>query len=336
MTTPDIALIGCGAIAEVYYTPALQRRPELARSLILVDRDLARAERMREAVGAAAAVSDYRDVLSCVRGAIIATPHHLHHPLTLDLVRAGAHVLCEKPLAETAAQVDEIVAAARTHGVHVAVNHTRRLFSSFREIERLVRAGELGELREIHYELGEPFAWPAATDAYFGRGAGGRGVLFDTGAHIVDLVCWWLGGEPEIVAYEDDARGGTEAVARMVLRRGAATAHVHLSWLTKLRNQYRLTGTAGSIAGGVYEWSSFMRQNGDGRTRRIATDRARTLIDFFEQLLTNFFDVVAGAAQPLVTAADARAAVAVIDGCYARRARFEEPWHDACQELSHV
>jgi predicted dehydrogenase len=333
---PSLALVGCGAIADAFHLPALTRRAELLGKLIVVDADPARAEAVRARVGAAEAVSDHRAVLSRVRGAIIATPHRLHHPITLDFVRAGAHVLCEKPLAESAEQVDELTAAASKAGVHVAVNHTMRLYSTHREVARLTSSGELGEVREIHYELGDNFQWPATSNTYFGTKAGGRGVLFDTGAHVIDLVCWWLGGEPEIEDYADDSRGGTEAVARIVLRRGATVAQVRLSWLSKLRNQYRVIGTRGSIEGAVYEWSAFTRRNASGASRRVKTDRARTFDDFADQLLSNFVDVIERGAQPLIGSADTRASIAVINGCYARRSPFAEPWHEACEELAHV
>lgn len=335
MPSPKIALVGCGAIADFFHLPALSRRPDLINQLILVDRNLDRARELREQLGAADAVADHRDIVEHVDGAIVATPHHLHHPITMDFVRAGAHVLSEKPLAETAAEVDEIVEAADEAGVQVAVNHTRRLFSSVQEVKRLIASGELGEVTEIDYELGEPFEWPAATDSYFGTKAGGRGVLFDTGAHIVDLVCWWMGGEPEIVEYLDDARGGTEAVAELTLRRGATTSRIRLSWLSKLRNEYRVVGSRGSVAGGVYEWSSYRAIGPDG-TRKIRTDRARTFDDFSDMLLSNFTDVIAGRDAPIVSAADARTSIVVIDACYRRRKPFEEPWHDACEVLSHV
>lgn len=336
MSGPALALVGCGAIAEAFHIPALSRRPDLLKSLILVDRDEGRARVVKDRLGAAEAVSDYREVVSRVQGAIIATPHALHHPLTLDFVKAGVHVLCEKPLAESAEQVDEIMAGAAAARVHVALNHTLRLFSSHREVQRLVGSGELGEIREIHYELGDVFQWPAATDAYFGVKAGGRGVLYDTGAHIVDLVCWWMGGQPEIVSYEDDSRGGTEAVARLVLHRGGTTAHVHLSWLSKLRNAFRVVGSRETIGGGVYDWSTCIRNFGTSRARKVRTDRKRSFDDFADMLLSNFTETMAGRATPLISAADARASIAVIDGCYGRRSRFAEPWHDACQELVHV
>ena len=271
-----------------------------------------------------------------VQAAIIATPHHLHSPLTLEFISRGIHVLSEKPLAESASDVDKIVSAAKSNRVHVAVNHTRRLFSSCQAIQRAIRGGAIGELKEIDYVLGEPFAWPAATDTYFGKRSGGKGVLFDTGAHIIDLVCWWMGGEPRVVAYADDSSGGTEAVADVTLEYGGATAHVRLSWLSKLENRFRITGTKGVIEGGVYEWSAYDQRIGSGALHKIKTDGHRVFTDFADMLLKNFTDVIAGTATPIVAAADVRAAVATIDACYARRSKLPEPWHDACARLTHV
>jgi predicted dehydrogenase len=99
MSTPCIALIGCGAVAETLYVPALRKRPKLLRSLILVDPDLARARALREKLGALGAAGDYREVLPRISGALVLTPHHLHYPITMDLLRHRVTVLSEKPLA---------------------------------------------------------------------------------------------------------------------------------------------------------------------------------------------------------------------------------------------
>jgi predicted dehydrogenase len=333
VSTPRIALIGCGAVAETYYVPALRKRPELLRSLILVDPDLGRASALRGRLGALDAVADYREALPRVSGALVLTPHRLHHRISLDCLRQGIAVLCEKPLAETPGEVDEIIEASRIHAAPVLVNHTRRLFPSHRAVRGLIEAGALGELREIHYELGAPFEWPAATPTYFGAKSGGRGVLFDTGVHVIDLVCWWLGGEPQVLDYADDSRGGTEAVARVTVQRGAIEARMHFSWLSKLGNAYRVVGSRASVEGGAYDWSSYTIIDGR-RRRKERTDRSwRVYEHFVEQLIDNFVAVMAHRAEPLVTAADVRPAIAVIDACYGRRAPLAEPWHDAWQRL---
>ncbi len=332
----SIAVIGCGAIFERFYLPALEKRSDLLSSLILVDTNAARAEAVRTRLGAAASATDYREVMTRVSGAIVATPHHLHTPLTLEFVERGVHVLCEKPLSRTAAEVDQVVAAAAANRVHVLVNQTRRLFPSSQEVRRRIADGAIGELREIDYVLGEPFGWPAETNTYFGAAAGGRGVLFDTGAHVVDLICWFLGGEPEIVSYEDDSRGGTEAVAEVRLRLGEVSARIRLSWLSKLRNTYRITGTRGSLEGRVYEASSFTHRDERGKTRSIKTDGPRGSSSFADRLLANFVGVLEGREQPIVSAGDVRPAISVIDACYARRSTMHEPWYDAAGVEAHV
>lgn len=336
MAAPTIALIGCGAIADFFYLPALEKRPDLLQSLVVVDRDADRAEAVRGRLGARLAVTDHREILDRVQGAIVATPHHLHTPITLDFLSHGAHVLCEKPLSTTAADVDKVVATASANGVEVLVNQTRRLFTSFQEVQRLTVGGHIGELLDIDYVLGEPFGWPAETNTYFGAAAGGRGVLFDTGAHIVDLVCWFMGGEPELVSYEDDSRGGTEAVARLSVRREGATATIHLSWLSKLRNSYRVTGSEGSLEGRVYEWSSYTRRDKNGRGRLIRTDKTREFTHFADKLLHNFIGVIEGRESPIVSASDVRPAISLIDTCYDRRSLLAAPWYDVCERLVNV
>ncbi len=336
MPSPSLALIGCGAIAESFYLPALAKRADLVSSLTLVDRDLDRAQKICRDLGAKHAVTDFREVTEGLDGAIVATPHHLHHPMTMELVKEGIHVLCEKPLAATRAEVDEIIEAADASGVQVAVNHTRRLFTSFQEVQRLVASGAIGQLEHIEYVLGEPFGWPAETNTYFGPAAGGKGVLFDTGAHIVDLVCWFMGGEPELVQYLDDARGGTEAVADVSLRLGDATAHVRLSWLSKLQNTYRIEGSQGALEGRVYEWSSYTHEDSSGKSRSVKTDRVREFPHFADKLVHNFTEVMAGNAKPTVSPRDIRSSVSLIETCYENRTAMDTPWLEAHGRLAHA
>jgi predicted dehydrogenase len=117
------------------------------------------------------------------------------------------------------------------------------------------------------------------------------------------------------------------------VRRGAAEARLHFSWLSKLRNAYRVVGSRASVEGGAYDWSSYTITGG-GRTRKVRTDRSWRLYEHFvERLIDNFVAVMARRADPLVTAADVRPAIAVIDACYRRRAPLLEPWHDAWRRL---
>ncbi len=327
---PAIALIGCGAISEALHLPGLLRHPEVRARLVLVDPAVERTAELAARCGIAEVHADYREVLDRIDGAVVAVPPHLHHPVALDCLERGVAVLCEKPLCEDARLAAELVETAERSDVALAVNQTRRLFPANREIRALLAAGALGRLTRIRYEMGEPFEWPAVSDSYFGAKGSGKGVLLDTGAHIVDLVSWWLGGKPELARYRDDSFGGTEAVAALELEHEGCRASIRLSWLSKLPNRYRIEGERGSIEGEVYEWSSFVRRSSDGRSRRVRTaERPRGFEEFGHRLIDNFVEVLASGAEPFVSGCDVLPSLEIIDACYARRERFELPWLEA-------
>ena len=336
MAGPAIALIGCGAIAEAFYLPALAMRPELMRSVVLVDPDVSRAEAIRTRVGAESVASSHTEVLDRVDAAIIATPHHLHTPVTLECIERNVHVLCEKPISSTGAEVDEISSKAAERRVVVTINQTRRLYTSLREVQRLAVGGAIGEVKRIECSLGGAFGWPAAGNTYFGSAAGGRGVLFDFGAHVVDMVCWFLGGLPELENYADDSYGGTEAVAKVRLRSGDAWADIHLSWLSALPNRYRIVGTEGALGGEVLEGSSYVREFPGGRSKVVRTDKAREFTYYADKLLDNFLAAIEEREPLLITPEDVRPSIAIIDQCYSQRARLPAPWFDACRRLAHA
>lgn len=324
---PRIALIGCGAIAENFHLPALARHTSLSSSLVLCDPSLERAGALGSKFGVTQVEASYRDVLERVDGVIVAVPHHLHESISLECLEAGVQVLCEKPLAETASGVERLVAAAQGAGVSLMVNQTRRLFPSHRRVKEMLDDGRLGPLRRITYTMGEPFEWPAATGSYFGARGAKKGVLLDTGAHIIDLVTWWMGGEPRLVDYHDDSLGGTEAVAHLDMEGGGCRASVRLSWLSKLSNRFVVEGEKGRLEGGAYDWGVIEHTDASGRKHRIKTSaRHETFEDFAARLIDNFVDVLRGRAKPLIEGREVLASVGIIDACYESRKPFAMPW----------
>ncbi len=159
-------------------------------------------------------------------------------------------------------------------------------------------------------------------------------MLADLGAHALDLACWWLGSEPTLEAYNDDSFGGTEAVAQADLRAGDATLRIRVSWLSKLSNRYRVEGSGAVLEGSLHDFDAFDIRHGS-RTSRVRVDGARPFAEYGEVLLDNFIAVAAGRAAPLVTAADVRPSIALIEACYSNRRRFEVPWHEAYGRLLH-
>lgn len=332
--TPVLALIGCGAIADAFHLPALARLDGVVERMILVDRDLPRARALAARYGAAAACADAGEALARAAGAIVAVPRHLHFPVVQQCLAAGVHVLCEKPLCQSPEEGRTLVEEAQRRGVTLAVNQNQRAAWSNAKVRELIAGGEIGEPLRIDLVLGEPFDWPAASNSYFGSSGSTRGALLDQGVHLVDLLCWWLGGRPELVDYRDDSFGGTEAVAALELKRDRCRATIRLSWLSKLANTWRVEGERGRLEGGIYDWSMLTHTNASGAQRKLRSDVGRVQFeDMANAVIENFVGVVRGAAQPLVSGADALPALEIIDACYQRRARFEMPWQDPPQRV---
>ena len=326
---PGIAIIGCGAITESYYLPALTKYPSLLERIVLADVDGDRARALADRFHVRAHTTDYRSVLGEVRGAVVAVPHHLHHGITKDLLAAGVHVLCEKPLAETAREAEEMISAAEGSGVTLSVNNVRRLFPSSVKVKELIEAGEVGAVRSIQYFDGARFNWPTASGFYFNSGLSKKGVLLDIGAHVLDLICWWLGTPPRLVSCEHDSFGGPEAAVSVVLDHGGHRSDVRLSRLAKLPNRYRISGEAGCIEGEVYDWTRLSVTDATGRRREVRTSgRYAGLSDLGVILIGNFLEVLRGTAAPLIPGRAVLPSLRLLDEAYARATKFAMPWYD--------
>ena len=132
--------------------------------------------------------ADYRQMLERERIDILSvvTPDHLHAPIVLDGVAAGAKAIFgEKPLATSLADADTMLAAVRERGVVMTVNHTRRWMPSYVAAREAVRAGKIGTLAQVVVHFGGP-----------------RAMLFRNHSHFLDLICFFAESDPEWVVAE--------------------------------------------------------------------------------------------------------------------------------------
>lgn len=335
MRLPRIALIGCGTVAERYYVPAFRRHPEIVRNLYLVDTNRENAKKIREGLGGGRVSEDLSYVLPEVDGAIILLPNSFHHPVAMECLGAGVHVLCEKPLAELPEQAARLVDTAREKNVFLCVNNTRRIFPAFRAIKEIIDAGSLGRLQEIEYCEGSAFGWPSRTGFYVNPKISSKGILLDLGAHVIDTICWWTGGKPELEDYEDDSYGGPESVVKIRARMDGCTICIVLNRLCELNSAYRIRGRKGQISGKVHEWREFRVRydTGEEYTKRL-TSPARNYPGFVMPVVENFIEVIQGRARPLVSGLDVLDSLTFIHDCYRQRKRFDIPWDREVQIAS--
>src|SRR4051794_39425130 len=98
-----IAVVGCGAVAQIHHLPALAAS-ENAEAVLLVDNDESRARALAERFGVPGVTTDFREIPGRADAAIVALPNNLHAPVAIELLRRGVPVLVEKPMAMTSAQ----------------------------------------------------------------------------------------------------------------------------------------------------------------------------------------------------------------------------------------
>ena len=185
-----IGIIGCGWFAP-FHLAALDTLRDRACIVWTADPDHARATEVATRAGATA-LTDYHDGLPDVEAVLILVPHHLHHPITLDCLGAGKHVLLEKPLALNLAECDDMIAAAdRTERV-LMVAYPHRYRQSMQQFKTAVVGGEYGRLIMLDALMDEK------NQAYIGgwiadKSQVGGGVFFSASAHMLDVMLWVAG-----------------------------------------------------------------------------------------------------------------------------------------------
>ena len=190
-----LALIGCGGMGSSHRR-ALVKLADRVRLVAAVDTDAARARATAHALGADRAETNYRRLLEgdTIDGAIVALPHHLHHPVGMDLLGSGIHVLMEKPLANTEAQCLDLIGAARERGLTFMVAYGMRYHPLLEEMGRLIAARTYGETFQLsiwteQHTQREPGSWMHRVETL------GGGQLFSHGCHYIDILLAWM-GEP--------------------------------------------------------------------------------------------------------------------------------------------
>jgi len=189
-----VAVVGCGAVSQIHHLPALARSRE-ARASALVDSDADRAGRLARTLAIPLVAASLAELAGEFDAAIVATPNHLHCRFALEALERGLHVLVEKPMALNAAEAERMVAVAAERRLVLAVGTEFRFVPAYDWVRRVLAAGWLGRLRRFEMRVGVIPNWPYASDYVLRRETAGGGVLFDFGAHVLDLLLWWL-GEP--------------------------------------------------------------------------------------------------------------------------------------------
>jgi len=193
-----VAIIGCGLIGQKP-SNALAG----AQLVACVDVSMERAKGLAEQHPGCVAANRWHDVLaqSDVDVVIIATPHHMLAEICRSAVKAGKHVLVEKPAARHVSQLEGLVDLAREHGVLVHVGFNHRYHRAFRKAREIVDAGSVGELMFLRARYGHGGRVGYDKEWRADPALSGGGELIDQGMHLIDLARWFLGDFSEVDGY---------------------------------------------------------------------------------------------------------------------------------------
>ncbi|TYL39187.1 oxidoreductase [Natronococcus pandeyae] len=180
--------------------------PDVERS-VLVGRDEEALGEAADQLGFAEIATDWRDVVDDVDVFYNLGPNHVHAEPSIAALEAGTPVFCEKPLAPTLEEAEEMAEAAREAGVPAGAAFNYRFVPAIRYAKRLLENGELGEIHHVRgrylqdwlVDPEAPWAWRLDEEM------AGSGVLGDLGAHTVDLVNFLVG--------DDDLAGDIERLS---------------------------------------------------------------------------------------------------------------------------
>lgn len=163
-----------------------------------------------------------------IQAVVIATPVATHHDLAIRALKAGKHVLIEKPMARSLAEIDEIGSLAKDGDLVAMVGHTFIYNSAVRYVKKLIDSGELGEIRYI-----------SSQRLNLGRIRSDVDALWNFAPHDISIIQYWL-GDPEPVSVVrsglDVIQSGIDDVVFLnITYPNKIMANIHVSWLDPVR-----------------------------------------------------------------------------------------------------
>lgn len=194
-----IAVIGCGSIAKHRHLPeyAANEHVEITAVCDIVG---ARAEEAASKYQAEA-YTDYKELLKRddIDAVSVCLPNYLHAPVSVDALNAGKHVLCEKPMATSAEEADQMIEAANRNGKKLMIGHNQRFVTSHQKAKELIASGEIGKVYSFRTTFGHggPEGWSAdgKESWFFKKEEAFIGAMGDLGVHKADLVRYLLQDE---------------------------------------------------------------------------------------------------------------------------------------------
>jgi predicted dehydrogenase len=320
-----VALIGCGWAGE-QHARAYASIPEV-KLLATADLDEGKARELAKRFGAEASYSDYEAVLRDPRieAVSICLPHYLHSQVSVEAAEARKHVLCEKPMANSLKEADEMIRAARKAGVILMIAENVRFHPINLKIKELMELGFLGDVflarifrdHEMHDYL-RRHPW------FLDKEKAGGGIWMSGGIHDVDVLRMLLGEVETVTLFQarkvlSEMEGDDTSVAILQFK-GGALGVLSESFSTKTFKPYSPNGCPSVINGSLGTIRTLLdsvevygeKVGGLDRCIRIKVEGR----DTFLEEVKHFVECIKGHSTPITSGVEERRTLAVVCAGY--------------------
>lgn len=203
--TINVAIIGCGSIANAAHIPAYVATPK-ANIKYFCDIIPERADKCVEKHGCGKAIYDYHEILDDpdLDAVSVCTHNDLHSIISIDFMKHGKDVLCEKPAARILSEAEEMLKVSYETNRILSIGVCNRYANSVNHIKKLIDDGELGDVYHVYASFRAHRSIPGLGGDFTTFACSGGGSLIDWGVHYIDLILYCL-GEPTPVTASGEA-----------------------------------------------------------------------------------------------------------------------------------
>ncbi len=318
-----LGVIGVGLVSQINHLPCLKKRRDV-EVVAICDDDSEKARGVSQKFGMGRVVDDWEALLRAddIDAVIIATPNHLHAPMTIAALGYGKHVLCEKPPARNAAEAIQMADAAKKSGKILFYAMNNRFRSDVQVLRSYMERKEFGQIFYAKTGWLRRRSDRRGPSWYQNKRSAGGGVLMDLGTQMLDLAFWLL-GNPTVASVtatkyaNDPSQDVEDTLAALLIFENGASLSLEVSWALLLEKNFpylNMFGTHGAAL--LNPFRIHKELNGNLLNVTPALDTKNVYKASYEAELDHFIRCVTLGEKPIVTPEEGVALMKVIDAIY--------------------
>lgn len=329
-----IGIIGSQFQADIHAT-SLQIMPEEAELIAVSSPSAGNAAAFAKKFGVQRVFTDYREMLKekDIEMVSICAPNGLHAQMTKDIAASGKHIVCEKPLAMTIAEGEEMIAAAKKHNVLLMYGEELLFTPKYRKAKEMADAGAFGKIylvKQSEKHFGPHSEW------FWDVNRSGGGALMDLGCHGIAFCYWFLGRSAMKSIYchmgtyvHGDKTSAEDDCLCIIEFEGGATALIETSWAHRggMDDRIEVHGSEGVTYANLHMGNALTTysEKGYGYAVEKAPSTTGWTYPVFEELwnygtpqeLHHFARCVRGKETPIITGEDGLVVMHALNAGYA-------------------